>query len=286
LTDDLRAEAAAYGYTADDFEIFGSEQALLANMRRDNRALRTEAEQRRAQSPHNGQAPPPAAPPAAKTPAPTAQTPEAQTPSDRLAPIDANIAKLKAEYGDETLSATMDAMRGMLAEQHEFIAEQRQARDQLKEQLQQQQQAQAQHAYVTRLNDLEQRVIKLGLTDLLGADYDHATEPQKAKWREIIDSLDVLDGGAMQRGRALPEMSDAYAKRVVYSAFPDQLHTKAKQDVAKSVRKQSAQRLGAGNRAAHDGPAAAYQGPVENDPVVVKAFADLLGDPKARLRAG
>lgn len=251
ITDDIKAEAIEYGFDPDDLAAFNNAAQLRAVMRRADRQL-------------FGGAPQPntaveRTPPAKAEPTSTA----APAPTGT---VDEVLASLKASYGDdepivkfaEMLSADLKAAREEASRANAHF--------------QQQEQAHQYAAQVAELNQLEQHVVALGLTDTFGKSFHDATPAQKENWKQIV---------AAYQGKGL-QPTAITAKRVVGFAFPDQLQKQAKQEMARTVRKQSATRLGGGTRAT---PTAAYEGPVENDPVLHQAFRDLSKDPNARLSA-
>lgn len=268
--DDIIAEAAEHGLSVDDLDAFASERqfrAIMAANDRQNRAYGASLRQQAAPQPNiAGERLPPATPPVAP--------PVTAAPAKGY---DDTLAKLKDSYGaDEPIVAVVE----------QLVADLKATRDEASranQHLQQQEQAHQSAARSADLNQLGTFIIAMGLTDLFGESWDKPmTQAQYANWQTVVDAYEELSLGAEARTGKRLTASELTAKRVVASAFPDQIKKQAKQEMARTVRKQSATRLGGGTRAT---PTAAYEGPVENDPVLHQAFRDLSKDPNARLSA-
>lgn len=265
---EVLAMAAEYGLSADDLDAFATERqfrAIMAANDRQNRAYGASLRQQAAPQPNiAGERAPPATPPAA--------SPVTATPATGYDDV---LAKLKEGYGaDEPVVAAFEKLVADLNATHEEVSR-------AKQQQQQEAQAHQQEARNADLNQLGTFVLAMGMTEMFGESFDKPMTPaQFANWQSLVDAYDELSIGAEARTGKRLTASEMTAKRVVASAFPDQLKKQAKQEVAKTVRKQSATRLGSGTRAI---PVGAYQGPIEDDPVLHQAFKDLQRDPSARL---
>lgn len=267
---DVLALAAEYGLEADDLDAFATERQFRAVMTandKQNRAYGATLRQQAAPQPNiAGERTPPATPPAAP--------PVTAAPAKGY---DDALAKLKESYGsDEPVVAVVEQLVADLKATREEAARANQ-------QHQQQEHASQQAVRNADLNQLGTFILAMGMTEMFGESFDKPMTPaQVANWTALVDAYDELSLGAEARTGKRLTASELTAKRVVASAFPDQIKKQAKQEMARTVRKQSATRLGGGTRAT---PTGTYNGPVENDPVLHEAFKSLSKDPSARLTA-
>lgn len=282
LTDEIKAEAKAYGFDDDELEAFGNAAQLSAAMRVDNKKLREQgATYLRGQQP--------TAEPTAQGDAATARsaaqpsaTPSANPQSalgatgDPLAAFDAILADLKnPEHGyDDKLVAAIETQRAIAAAQQQQL-------QQAMGWIQQQEQVRQQQMHAMEAEQFARDVAAMGLSDLFGADFNSATPAQKQAWQQAYDAFMEIKYGIGLRDGQLPQYDSKLAKRAVHSAFPDQLKKLAKAEVAKSVRQSAAKRMGGSLRTAPVGP---HNGPTSSDPVLRDAWDKLVSDPSARLR--